>query len=204
MPITLYRPYCTLTDVQTVTGANDEGLDDTLNEAINHASRLVDEMTGRDFWFHEFAGDDTFVVSRNAVIGGIALLPFEVITLTAVGVDGSGLDVDALHYRAGEMFIESSSPFGGFPFTSKLEVQGTFGYPLKIVEDVPVLTEPPPTIPMSIRRATALIAGALSGEWKKERVSPDGFRESILENRIPSEARALLKQYDIRKRLAVF
>lgn len=204
MPVIATRPYCNLADVQGVAGVTDSEYDDTLIEAINSASRMVEEMTGRNFWFNDHSATP-YKVSRKSVIGPIALLPFEIITLTEVGVDGVLLDLADLNYDVGGRSIESTVSFGDYPFTGKMELSGTFGFPLAVDDnDDPVLTLPPPTIPSTVRRAAILIAAALSNEWRKERVAPDGSRESLLEVRIPSEVRTLLRQWDIRNRLSTF
>jgi hypothetical protein len=203
MDSVLIRPYCDLEDVQSVTGANDPEIDNTFIESINSASRMVDEVCGRDFWFHDHSTVN-YMLNRRSVIGPIALLPFEIITLTDVGIDGAAIGIDNLFFDVGGRSIESATDFGGYPFAAKMELVGTFGFALQQVDGLPVLTAPPATLPSSVRRATALIAASLSGEWRKERVAPDGSRESLLEVRIPSEARALLRQWDLRKRLSTF
>ena len=199
----LTRPYCSLADVQGVAGVSDPDLDDKLVEAINPASRMIDEMCGRDFWFH----DNTVTghqIPRRSVIGSIVLLPFEIITLDKVSIDGSDIDAASAIFEEGGRTIESSGPWGAYPFAGSFEVFGTFGFALAEVDGEPVLTEPPASLPAPIRRAAALIAASLSNEWRKERVAPDGSRESLLEVRIPAEAVALLRQWDIRKRLSTF
>lgn len=200
MSVALVKPYCSLPDVQDVCGVSDPDLDDKLSGAINSASRLVDEMTGRDFWFHDHAST-AYQVRRASVISDLVLLPFEIITLTEVNVDDSLLDLEDLYYEVGRDSIQNQAPWGAYPFTGTILLKGTFGFALAATD--PTISVPP-TMPASITRATALIAAALSGEWKKERVSPDGSRESLLEVRIPAEAKALLLQWDVRKKLATF
>ena len=52
MAITLYRPYCTLSEVKTHCGiaTATTSFDDDIKEAINKASRLIDSLTGRYYY----------------------------------------------------------------------------------------------------------------------------------------------------------
>lgn len=206
MPEVLDKPYCSLADVQGVAGVDgtESDSDDNLIKGINLASRTVDELCGRSFWFNDFTVD-AYLVPRRQVIGDLAFIPFEVIELTEVKLDDVEIDLAEIYAPAGVMSLQYSGNWGSYPFTSKLELFGTFGFMLRVDgDDEPVLTEPPLTLPASIRRATALIAAAFSNEWRKDRVSPDGTRESLLEVRIPAEAKDLLRQWDIRKRFSTF
>jgi hypothetical protein len=196
----LYKPYCTVEEVQGMIGNNDPSLLDLLADAINQASRLVDETCGRDFWFHDHE-DTGYQVPRSGVCGRVILLPFEVITLTEVTLDGSVTDMSTVSYEAGSMAVFGQTDWGALPFLGTIVVKGTFGFS---VAPLNTLTTPPTNHPSSIRRATLLTAAALSGEWRKERVGLDGDRQSILETRIPPEANTLLTPFKIRSRAVGF
>jgi hypothetical protein len=177
-----------LLDVVQTAGNSEPELIDVFVDSINRASRRIDEICGRDFWSHEHS-IDPYIVARKHVTGKVALLPFEINTLTEVTLDGVELELASISYSQGDTFFEYSSSFGSIPFTGELAIKGSFGFPTTS------LTEPPATIPASIRRATILIACAFSNEWRRERVAFDGSRESLLETKVPSEVNDFLKPW---------
>lgn len=208
MPVTLDRPYCDLLDVQEITGNSESEAADTLRRAINAASRLVEDETGRGFWFYDHA-ETAYAVPRKCVVGEFVSLPFPVITLTAATLDGVAVDVGALYLsdqQDSTTTLVNSTDWGAIPFTGAITLTGTFGHALIEASEEEGSPDPaqtaPPTIPASVRRATALIAAALSNEWRRERVALDGSRESMLETRIPAEALTLLRRYSIKRRYA--
>lgn len=224
----LLRPYCTLADVQNFIGNSQSDITSLLQDSINQASRMVEDMCGRWFWFLDYSST-AYTVPRPRVVGNIILLPFEVLTLTEVAIDGVVQASDTYDYRAGERTIvrvygsgvsssyDSSTSQAETPvaidwldgqLTGTITVKGTFGYALETTGSgegaTPVITVPPPLLPYQIRRATMQIAAAISGQWRKERVSLDGQRDSILETRIPTEVDGLLKKYKVSGELTNF
>lgn len=184
----LFKPYCSLSDVVQAVGNNEPEVENILVEAINLASRRIEDLCGRDFWSHDYTVN-AYTVPRKLVASNVVLLPFEINTLTEVTIDGVSIDVASLSYAVGDTFFEYSLSFGSIPFTGTLTIKGLFGFPTTS------LTEPPATIPASIRRATTLIACAFSNEWRRERVAFDGSRESLLETKVPSEVNELVKPW---------
>jgi hypothetical protein len=187
MPV-LDKPYCSLLDVVQTTGNSEPELQSIFVDAINLASRRVDELCGRDFWSHDHL-TEPYVVARKRVAGLVVLLPFEINSLTEVKLDSVELDLASISYFEGDTFFESEASLGDIPFTGELAIKGSFGFPTTVA------TEPPATIPASVRRATILIACAFSNEWRRERVAFDGSRESLLETKVPSEVNELLKPW---------
>ena len=184
----LYKPYCSLLDVVQTAGNSEPELVDVFTDAINRASRRIDEVCGRDFWSHEHAVEP-YIVARKHVVGKLVLLPFEINTLTEVKLDGVELDLASISYAQGDTFFEYASNLGSIPFTGELAIKGSFGFPTT------ALTTPPATVPASVRRSAILIACAFSNEWRRERVAFDGSRESLLETKVPSEVNELLKPW---------
>lgn len=201
----LVRPYCSLADVQGITGNTEVG-DDTERtlKAINTASRLVEDMTETHFWFRDHTSTP-YRVPNNYVVGGTVFLPFPVITLTELAIASSVQDLSDMEFGDGERYIKATSAFGGVPFTDKMEIKGTFGYALAdpLVDDYGDIL-PPAGLPEKVRRATMLTAAAVSGLWLRERVGLDGSKDTILETRIPNEVTGLLSRFKYKSRLVGF
>ena len=217
MSTTLLRPYTTRTEVQKETKNSGSEQDDWYLQCINLASRFVEDRCKRDFWFHDYTSSP-YQIDRRRVLGTTFVLPFPIITLTELRIfsdinepnDNNDVwDTDEYHYVAGERTVYAEaeksglgvagSPghFGLYPFRGFLRVKGTFGYALATEfetgfdED----TTPPPTLPAGVRRATTLIAAAISDEMHKEQVGLDGGRVELLDTKIPREALTLLDRY---------
>lgn len=199
---TLVRPYCTLEDVQEITGNDDPDSVERLLRAINSASRMVEDECSRDFWFHDHATEG-LKIEKAAVIGTTVFLPFPVLTLTEVTIDGEVADLEAIEFVVGEPYLKQSTSWGSYPFTSVMILKGTFGYELP-APVVDTMLAPPTNIPESIRRSTSLIAAAFSGLWNRERIGQDGSRDSMLETRVPSEVATLLRKWKRKGRLVNF
>lgn len=199
--MSLERPYCTLANVQTETKNSESEFDALYVECINRASRWVDEYCSRDFWYHDHSEED-YLVPRGRVIGDIAFLPFKIITLTGVWVIPNHYDAKTADHKLNEkdfMFEVGKrsitsifGDFGDFPFQGKLLLEGTFGF---LLSETDPETTPPPTVPERIRRATTLIAAALSAENHKEIVSFDGNTQDMLDTGIPQEVIPMLKPF---------
>lgn len=213
----LVRPYCTVADVQRETKNSGPELDEWYAECVTRASRMVEEMCLRDFWFHDYSAED-YSVPRSRVLGEMVALPFPIITLTDLWVyadklvgktDNDVVAEDEYYFEVGSSFFksefgpfaaarfragrfhsyneESSDEFRGF-----MVLRGTFGY--ELAETNPDTT-PPPLLPSEVRRATTLIAAAISDEMHKEQTGMDGSTVEILDTRIPTEAKTLLKRW---------
>lgn len=210
----LTQPYTAVEDVQKETKNSSSSETTWYETCISQASRMVDEHCLRDFWFHDHSST-AYRLPRSRVIGGMAILPFPIITLTDLwvysdinqGATANDLyDSDEYYFESGDNIIRAESEsilahqrntpgnavFGSYPFKGFFEIKGTFGYTL---DGTNPNTTPPPTLPGEVRRATTLIAAALSNENRKEVVSLDGGIESILDTRIPQEAMMLLKRW---------
>jgi len=192
MASTLSRPYCSLSQVQRELGNHTPEIEDKLKDCINAASRAVDRICGRDFWFHDHTSSG-YVVPRARVMGELVMLPFEVRTLTEVVLDDEVVDAEDYDYQVGKRVIELlEGTWGASPFRGTLTVFGTFGFPLAECASEQV---PPPTLFAEVSRATTLIAAAWSHEVRKEQVAITGERISLLESRIPPEVNGLLRPF---------
>lgn len=205
MPTTLLRPYTAILDVQRETKNSGSELEDWYLECINLASRFVEEHCRRDFWFHNFTGEDSYRVKRIAVLGDLVALPFPILSIESVRVfsdieqtnnDNDLLDSDEYYFDegSGNLMCEKGD-FGSHPFRNHLWIKGTFGYELSPQD--PDIT-PPPSLPAQVRRATTLIASAFSDEMHKEQVALDGSRVELLTTMVPNEAISLLKRWRYR------
>lgn len=196
----LVRPYCTLQDVQDVTGNKEEdGIEQTL-KAINKACRLIEDLTETVFWLHDHT-TNALSIKKHFVVGTTIFLNNPVITLAEVKIDGEAADLT--EYEADGRCIKSTTNFA-YPFTSKMEIKGTFGYVLAEAVGSGGEVLPPPTLPATISRAAILTAAAISGQWHRERVGLDGSKDTMLETRIPGEVESLLRKWTRKHRLVGF
>lgn len=202
--ITLLRPYCSLSDLQDFLGNDTPDNVNTLLRAINRASRVIEDKTGRNFWFNDYS-TSAYRVFRSDVTPKRALLPFEIITLTEVSEDEEvleeGSDNDYI-FDVGTRSIQFTSD-RTFPYTGTLLIKGTFGYALA---DAPnSQTQPPPLLPGEISDAALRIAAAYSGLWEKSVQNPiAGSNETVRVQTPPREAISVLQKYDIRPARAGF
>lgn len=182
----LQRPYCSVLQLREFIGNDDPEIEVKLEEAINSASRLVDQRLGSSVWFQDYSAT-FYTVDPRDNIGAFIVLPFPIITLTELTQDGETLtggiygEVEDTDYTfiPGTRTINSA---GGF--TGVVKVKGTFGYPLD-ANDPDNL--PPPTLPFDINDATIKAAAALSGLWKKTSRSLGGESETVLVQAIPND-----------------
>ncbi len=187
----LLRPYCTLDAVRRnlENAAADE---DLLKEAVNRASRKIEDATGRNFWFNDYT-ETAYRVKRADIIGPLILLPFEVITLTEVLTDGEALEEGSegdYVFEAGDRLLRSVADW-----TGNIDLTGTFGYALAELEPD---TSPPPLLPEAVSTAAIVIASVYSGLWRKSIRGVDGTPETIVQNTIPPQILKSLERFNVR------
>ncbi len=208
----LVNPYCTIEEVQveTVNANLDGDLDDLFASYINQASRMIDEICGTDFLYHDHL-TTSFLVKPKNVFEKEIHLPFKILSLTELKIDGEVVDVDKYFFIDGEKMIRvveanpatnypfnkvecwGDNVFAYYPFKGRCEIKGTFGY------TSPDSEEPPTDLPSEVRRACVLIAAAWSAERRVDRVGIAGEVSNILDTSIPEEARRLLRRYSLRR-----
>ena len=207
----LYKPYCTIADVKAY--VKHHVLDTAVYRlAINLASRHVENLTGKDFWYR----DETYRVKADEITEQGIYLKWPVRELTSVSVNDS---------------VQSSSSYFNVPITEdphghpsfignismalfntavptdviqanrqgfpkKVFVTGKFGYTVTDTTTMPT----DDLFPAGVRRATTIIAGALTNNNRKEEIGLDGQRQSLLTTEFPSEVYTLLSKH---KRLII-
>ena len=193
----LSKPYCTVADVKSYTGDSDLGTG-TCEEAINYASRFVEQHCRRSFWYQDHSST-AFTVDYRDITPEIIYLPWPIITLTEVKQEDSVLEADAytgmsdgrIRLRKNSKSIWRAISRNKYLFKDELDItiKGTFGYPISG-------TTAPPTdadFPASVRRATVIIASAFTDE--NEEVNIFGQGTPIPQKDIQEEAFKLLKEY---------
>ncbi len=196
----LLRPYVSVSEMQAFLDNRDGGEEERIKEAINQASRYIEDRCRRDFWFHDHT-TTAHTVKRGDICGQVCLLPFEILTLTEVKVDDTvlteGLAEDDYWYESGSRIIRcTDTSWGDEPFRQTLTVKGTFGYALDAESPLEL---PPPLLPGGLKEAAKQIAAAMSGLWKKTRMGLEGT-ESFTQTTIPAGVAGMLKQFTILSR----
>ena len=208
----LERPYATVDDVTRETKSSDSELTVLYEDAITAASRWIDEYCDTDFWYHVFGESssgssgssdpvDAWVVPSGLILDYEVCMPWPVISLTDIEVNGEPVAEDDYWFENGKkiIYFESKLHWQSKRRGPTIKVMGAFGYPLDLENPD---TTPPPTLPSSVKRACVLIAAAWSGELHKVQMGLDGSRLEMLDNRIPSEAKTLLSVFRLRGRRA--
>ena len=187
MPDTaLYRPYCTLAQVQKETRNVDTAQADWFRQCVNAASRAVEDFTRRDFWYHDHSST-ALEVKDEWVAKSRIVLPWPIITLTEIEQEDDM--VDSENYRFENRTIYGAEDWVSRDYEVTLLVKGTFGYVITAE------TAPPTNLPADLQRACVLIAAAWTAFNRKEVVGGEGGRESVLDTKFPAEATRLLNRY---------
>ena len=182
----LLRPYCSMAQLRDFIGNDDPELELKLEDAINSASRLVEQKLGSSAWFQDYSSS-WYTVDPRDNIGAFIVLPFPIITLTELTQDGEALaggvygEVEGADYTFTPGTRTINSPGG---LAGVIKIKGTFGYPLDATDPTNL---PPPTLPFDINEAAVKVAAALSGLWKKTARSFGGENETVLVQSIPKE-----------------
>lgn len=201
-----------------VSGVNPK---DKIARAINLASRFIEDHCHRDFLFHDHTSS-AIAVQRRWIVAAEIFFPWPILTITEISENDVALDPSQYYFDAGQSqltrlgnsvalgggvtsgsiynptnrgngLLDEQSPLWTMPGGGNtLRIKGTFGYALAETDPT---KNPPPTVPPRVRRACTLIAAAWSGENRREVVSVDGQKNSLLDSRIPREAAELLKPH---------
>jgi hypothetical protein len=179
--------------------------DDWLKTCINDASRMMETFARRGFWNYEYLLADPYVVPESDLLESKVFLPWPVITLSGVYLDGEllvlGDDYTFENTREGGYgavisFVSSDTKAwfdSDDDSEGDVELVGVFGYTLATVEGEDDPTAPPVDLPSDIQRACTLIAAAISGLNQRETLNYSGDRVSLTDSRIPKDAMELLK-----------
>lgn len=194
----LLNPYCTVAKVRSelrnsiASGQAGHVTDPVIEDAINAASRLIDEHKGRDYLYHNHSVTPLHIGRHSeAVFGDTLFLPYRpIITLTVVEVQGETwtVDEDYVVSADGESLVSIARDAWPVGATAEYWTQltGTFGYLQAAATDVPT------GLPARIEKACVIIAANLTGYAQKDVRGLDGAPVSILDKTIPKEAMRLL------------
>jgi len=199
----VYNPYCTTEDVQLHIKNNDIA-PSLVENSISEASRYVEEYTGRFFHKYDYTTDGYQVPALDFIEGKHIYLPFPVISVTELFIDGNLITSDVYdfpqkpvkynHRSVIEITVEKTSDFLGQVSqikTSNALVKGIFGFTATSSVDIPDDIQ----FPSGIRRATTLIASTFTENNRKEQVTLDGSRTSLATFTIPDEAHSILNMH---------
>lgn len=206
----LLNPYCLLRDVQAEAGNTyPDDAEDFLVE-INKASRWIDQHCRRDFLFHDHA-TTALTVPASWCAENVIFLPWPVITLTEITVDGIALQSSSFSfenvpgetcgkiYREGNWLARDNYGVGlqaekVITLPLRIQMKGTFGYAPSVTTPTAV---PSPDIPADISQACAVIAAVRSGKLKREISLPGGggAREAVTVRNVPKDTMATLARY---------
>ncbi len=204
--VKLYKPYCTIGDVKNYISNSDYD-DGFYSQAINQASRMVDKITGKSFWYQDFT-TKSYIPNKADIFEYTLYLPFPIRSITSVTIDNDEIIkkvnfISITEYEDPRNFyLELEEPdnsdltqLGGNSFfsgdkTAKIKIKGTFGYKVSSTTQMPTEYIFPP----DVRRATTMIAGTLTDQFRKESVDLQGNKSNLLETMIPMDAVKLLKK----------
>ncbi len=202
MPCTtvLLRPYCTEAEARAECGNSDTAdiITQAFRDAINRASRHIEDVTKRDFVLHDHTTDPLIINPKHMIFYGSAHEAFvenaPIVTLVKVNEDGVDLveDVDFIvDYKLG---ILTRTRASGFPYCGAcprwghvVKFYGKAGF-----DNSANTAAPAPELAGGIRTACVKIAAAWSGQNRREQVGFDGKRFAIADKRIPDDAAKLL------------
>lgn len=209
----LENPYCTLADVQAETGNSKPEVVDTLLNAINLASRLIEAESGRDFLYHDFRVSP-WVVPHESVGGNYISMPWPCIDAAGVSVRIDGVEVDKSEFRVvheGRKWVTylvrksawiatdvpevSLGAQDKYPPMTLIEVYGQFGF---VPAGTAPTENPSPSIPGTVRYAASIIAAVRSGKAKKDAIGPDGTATSVVMKAVPKDVDAIVRGLRIR------
>lgn len=194
----LLNPYCSVAAVRSelrnnaTAGQSGYIADSLIEDAINAASRFIDEYKGRDYLYHNHSSTVLKLGPHsNAIFGTTLFLPYRpCITLTVVEVQGETWveGTDFIIHDDRERLIcvnrESWPVEQGPDYWTHLT--GTFGYVQANSAAIPT------GLPDRIAKAAVLIAANLTGYAQKDVRGLDGNKVTILDKSIPKEALMLL------------
>ena len=191
----LINPYCTVAQVQSELRNTDSALTTQLENAINEASRWIDEYKGRDYFLHDHSSSGLVIPQYrpDLIIGASLFLPYTpIITITSVTTTIGGvaeawvLDTDHVVDTELGRLIAIDGGWGLYLLTDKVTIVGQFGYAQASAAAVPS------TIPLHITRACIGLAAAWSGHNQKEVVGLDGAKEQVVDKKIPKDVLTIL------------
>lgn len=189
----LEYPYCTLEDVRKET-LNEAATDAAwMEQCINQASRMVDTYCHTDFLPHSYDQSTPLDVEPDWILGDAIVFPWPIREITSITEDGGVLDGSTWRFKPkGKILYKQQPNWKSDKFKIHQTIIGVFGYTPETVDPT---TKPPIDVPAAVRRATAITASAISGLMQKEQISAEGEKVTVIDTRIPEEARVILKPH---------
>jgi len=178
----------------------EDDLTETLERAINSASRYIDRYKGRDFFFHNHTEiPESGVTTEEGALtlyGGMQdgtfyrhflTLPYNpIIELTSLTVNGTAWTESVDFVRQATRLVAINGVWPVKYRTDSVVIVGQFGYAQETRADIP------DGLPADIVRAAILIAAAFSGHNQKQIVGVDGNPTSVTDKNIPKAALDIL------------
>lgn len=192
--------YTSVEAVQRETGNDDTDVTAWFETTIVAASRWIDDWCNRDFLPKDYSSTP-YEVKLDEISGNSIYLDWPIKTLTLIESGDLEVPEEAYDFNVGHRYIrliDESVWLGkdkrrrnglgyGLGYTVSrvgysipIKLTGTFGY------DTP---------PYAVQIACTRIAAAWSHEKRRERVTYDGTRTSILDENIPDESKMLLTRF---------
>jgi hypothetical protein len=211
MPVALLNPYCSVDQLRAElkNSAIDPAFNDELANAINAASRWVDNYCGRDFFYHDHRTSPVVITPwMETTYKETLWLPYRpVIALTKVEVEGVEWTLDedyiihnndrgegvALIAIGTEAYRSTSTAMWtvGKCADDFVRLTGEFGYSQRSGVTVSHATVPS-GVPEEITQVTLLVAAAFSGHNKKQVIDMTGGVQSVLTKDIPKTVFTIL------------
>lgn len=192
MSVTLLYPYCTLAQVQQFVGNTNADKIDQIKDAINRASRFIDEITGRiyyqktvtDYYLRGTRGGDGWEVRRyipGKTGGGLLVCPYRpIISVTSLIEGTTTLTENTDFYVLNESgMIERADGDNWSETPRDIKITAVFGY-ASDVTDTPAATQPGDITQYAIE-----IAGRMSGLFARNVEHQDGETLAFYETAIP-------------------
>lgn len=191
MAVALLFPYCSLAQVQQFVGNTNADKIDQIKEAINRASRFIDEITGRiyyqktvtDYYLRGTAGGDGWSIRRyipGKPASGLLVCPYKpILSVSELVVGDVVLTENTDFYVLNDSgIIEKAS--GNWSETPRdIKITAVFGY-----AETDTAT-PAATQPGDITQYAIEIAGRMSGLFARNVEQQDGEVMAFYETAIP-------------------
>lgn len=203
----LDKPYCTVAELKQYTGNQDLDVSNC-EDAVNHASRFIDEYTGKHFRHMDHTGSP-YAVKQRDITERHLYLPMPCIALTKLERDDEEIELknftfntrsDTSKYTQEDCLIRAkvtknriyidigSSVPVTFNSEDEIKLTGEFGYGTEVAD-----TEVTEGLPAGIRRACIIIGAALTDNH--EIIPEFGQGVAIRTLDIQPEAFTLLDRY---------
>lgn len=191
MAVTLLYPYCTLEQVQQFVGNTNADKIDQIKDAINRASRFIDEITGRiyyqktvtDYYLRGTAGGDGWDIRKyipGKSAGGLLVCKYKpIVSITSLVETAVALTENTDFYVLNESGIVERASGNWSETPRDIKITAVFGY---ATTDT---ATPSADQPGDITQYAIEIAGRMSGLFARSVEQQDGEVMAFYETAIP-------------------